>query len=476
MSRHLLILVTLVCATCLVSADDTDSYVAAVFEYSPIFSTEKLEREDARKIMFQNLENYQLLLDGVKSQAPQIAIFPEDGLYGDEWPDASRDILFPYTEDIRNAKVGTVACQEASLDIAPTFQRLSCLALRNNITVVAVMTTTEPCTPNKDGCNEDGRFQYNTQVAFDERGAFLARYHKSHLFFEPGFDQAAPEPVTFTTSFGVTFGMLICFDQLWAEPQRTLFSHGVQNFALSLYWQNFPPFMTATQVQRANSYLRGINLLASNIGLSTGSSGSGIYSNGEVIKSFFNTESTPSGSSMVARIPKKPSPHGARDVTQQSVDVDSCDKPEGPPTIVPLRKNSTSDSLQAVTRCLTCNLKYQLDSPLNETFALVAFAGNLAVLPNAEVCALVKCPDEESSCFALTTPTITASTTFTEVKITGTFSSKGKGQMLALFAEDQAALFDTNEVKIDLAGKMSTQNNFMRKLINFSLLNNLDPK
>lgn len=101
-------------------------------------------------------------------------------------------------------------------------------------------------TPRSDSltpCPPDGRFQYNTDVVFSEDGTvslgdlnrysfywalngsiyyneILAKYHKTHLYFEPAFDAPAqPDPQHFTTSFGVTFGIMICFDIMFPYPQ-----------------------------------------------------------------------------------------------------------------------------------------------------------------------------------------------------------------------------------------------------------------
>jgi predicted amidohydrolase len=39
-------------------------------------------------------------------------------------------------------------------------------------------------------CGSDGRYQFNTQVAFDAKGRLVAKYHKAHLFGGAGvFDQ-----------------------------------------------------------------------------------------------------------------------------------------------------------------------------------------------------------------------------------------------------------------------------------------------
>ena len=66
------------------------------------------------------------------------------------------------------------------------------------------------------GCatSRDGRLQYNTAVAFDTDGSYLAKAHKQNLWGEASyFDEPVDcQQISFTASFGVRFGLceLIC--------------------------------------------------------------------------------------------------------------------------------------------------------------------------------------------------------------------------------------------------------------------------
>lgn len=54
-------------------------------------------------------------------------------------------------------------------------------------------------------------------------GFLVARYHKYNLYFEEAFDvPPRPESVTFDTPFAGRFGLITCFDILFAEPTLTL--------------------------------------------------------------------------------------------------------------------------------------------------------------------------------------------------------------------------------------------------------------
>jgi predicted amidohydrolase len=54
-------------------------------------------------------------------------------------------------------------------------------------------------------------------------GVISAKYHKSHEW--PGLRKAYDEPlspsrVTFKSSFGVEFGLFICFDIMFEDPPK----------------------------------------------------------------------------------------------------------------------------------------------------------------------------------------------------------------------------------------------------------------
>lgn len=51
----------------------------------------------------------------------------------------------------------------------------------------------------------------------------MARYHKYNLYFEEAFDvPPRAETVTFDTPFAGRFGLITCFDILFAKPTLTL--------------------------------------------------------------------------------------------------------------------------------------------------------------------------------------------------------------------------------------------------------------
>jgi predicted amidohydrolase len=74
----------------------------------------------------------------------------------------------------------------------------------------------------------------------------------------------------------VEFGLMICFDIMFEEPQKSLLEKNIQNFAYSSWWVNNingAALITATQSQQSWSRINKVNLLASGIGLNYASSG-----------------------------------------------------------------------------------------------------------------------------------------------------------------------------------------------------------
>jgi predicted amidohydrolase len=119
---------------------------------------------------------------------------------------------------------------------------------------------------------------FNAQVVVDRRGRLVAVYRKSHLYFEPNFDQPlVPDVVWFDTDFGVRFGAIICFDIMFAEPVTSLRRLGISSFVYSTWWVNKAPLINGVQTQAAFARVFNATLLAAGIGVNNQISGSGIY-------------------------------------------------------------------------------------------------------------------------------------------------------------------------------------------------------
>lgn len=292
------------------------SYVAAVVEYAPtlIPNDGHTTREQALAIMNKNLDAYQDFAAQAVSQNAQIVVFPEYGLSGPAFA-RNRDSILPYLEPLPpNPKslAGDVnPCLQPSLfPDSPVLVRASCIAAKTAVTIVLDMGEIQLCNGKIDPlCPSDGRYQFNTLVALSDNGTFLAKYHKTNLYEEPWFDVPVGQPpIWFLSSFGVRFGMMICFDMMWRHPGLDLISepYHIRDFVFSSWWVNFPPALLAAEMQLAWARKNQVNLLTANSGQSWFNSGSGIYANGDVLATTYNNGSSPMSKLMVAKIPRNP--------------------------------------------------------------------------------------------------------------------------------------------------------------------------
>eukprot|EP01132_Coremiostelium_polycephalum_P002228 gene2228-2746_t len=422
-------------------SDSDDYYIGSVVEYSPIpYPFENITSENAIIYMMLNIKNLQSFVEIAASKGAQIVVLPEYGILGDHFFTRDEALLFleQIPEPSKKPKTQIVPCGNYLFNDRPILQSLSCMALLNNIHVVANMGDVVPCNRTVPGCPGDQRFHYNTEIAFSNTGAILARYHKTHLYEEPLFDQPlVHETVTFKSNFGVTFGMMICFDILHAQPQTDLLEKaGIQHLVYSSFWVNMQ-FAYARSVQQSWSYTAGANILASNIGISGGSSGSGIYSNGEILASVINPTTEPNSQIAIAKIPKDP----LKDNTQQhrrrrpmihnnttliptDTTIPSTNKtsvknripfqkqqlveqlqseiqsgaPEINATITPFYTQPYSiQTVVAENNGLTCKFTYQINdvSQGQQLYILTSYKGIARDFFNAQVCFVSICPDNQ---------------------------------------------------------------------------------
>jgi pantetheine hydrolase len=164
--------------------------------------------------MQSNLDHYENFTAEAAEQGAQVVVFPEDGLYGAFF--LNRSMILPYLEEIPEPSSQSLCTKQWIR--SPALHRLSCLSQRYNVLLVADMGEIVYCSGAR--CPRDGHFNYNTQVAFD-RGALVAKYHKSHLYKEPQWNpQKPPTPAVYHSKrLNVTFGFLICFDIMFLGSQ-----------------------------------------------------------------------------------------------------------------------------------------------------------------------------------------------------------------------------------------------------------------
>eukprot|EP01105_Mastigella_eilhardi_P025572 TRINITY_DN69_c0_g2_i1.p1 TRINITY_DN69_c0_g2~~TRINITY_DN69_c0_g2_i1.p1 ORF type:complete len:417 (-),score=58.87 TRINITY_DN69_c0_g2_i1:268-1353(-) len=187
-----------------------------------------------------NLDAYEAAMADAFSQGVQLIVFPEYGLTGAAFN--SRDEILPYLEEIP-ATGGYISL----LNESAALQRASALAAQYQMYMVLDLGEIEYCTAQTENCPDDGRFQYNTAVVFDNAGKLVTKYRKTHLYYEDYFNPGPGMPVFFEFR-NTRIGLLICFDLQFRKPQYDLYAAGVNVLAFPTWWENSKPF-TAPQAQ-----------------------------------------------------------------------------------------------------------------------------------------------------------------------------------------------------------------------------------
>lgn len=400
------------------------SYVAAVYEHNVILNPAPhvpLSRIQALQHLQKNLDIYEEQAAQAARQGVQILVFPEDGLQGFNY---SRTSISGYLETIPDPQQESWnPCTDPQRhNGTEVLQRLSCMARRHRLYLVANMAGRQPCSLSTDPahCPSDGHWQFNTNVAFSSDGLLVARYHKYNLYFEEAFDvPPRAETVTFDTPFAGRFGLITCFDILFAKPTITLVEKGVRQLIYPTAWMNQLPLLDCIQFQRAFSLGANVTLLAANIrndGLIM--TGSGIYTPHSATYHHALLGVEPQeGRLLVARVPvwdphwvgvapppPPPPAAAAPGFCHKEAPCDEAPPPEAPPTFVSSMMydpftfallDGARGHLEVCHGTFCCRLQYRRfpTGGAAELYALGAFAGTHTVNGRyaLQVCALVRC-------------------------------------------------------------------------------------
>ncbi|KAM8967087.1 biotinidase [Pelodytes ibericus] len=297
-----------------------DYYMAAVYEHHVILnpnSTALCDRSSALEMMSKNLDIYEEQMKIAAKKGAQIIVFPEDGIHGFNY---TRESIYPYLDFVPPSHLlPWNPCLEPQrfLD-TEVLQRLSCMAAEGKMFLVANLGTKTPCEPGTAQCPSDGRFQFNTNVVFNDNGSLVATYFKHNLYFEFGFD-TPPEVqhVVFDTPFASKFGLFTCFDILFNEPAVSLIRrHKVKHVLYPTAWMNQLPLLSAILIQRGFATAFNVNFLAANIHhTSLGMTGSGIFS--PLMSSYHYDMTNENGMLILAKVPVDPSEHMPEDHDEQ---------------------------------------------------------------------------------------------------------------------------------------------------------------
>lgn len=410
---------------------ETDYYMAAVYEHQSILSPNPLaltSRKQALELMNQNLGIYEQQVMAAAQKGVQIIVFPEDGIHGFNF---TRTSIYPFLDFMPSPQlVRWNPCLEPHrFNDTEVLQRLSCMAIKGDMFLVANLGTKQPCHSSDLRCPSDGRYQFNTNVVFSNNGTLVDCYRKHNLYFEAAFDTPLQvDHTVFDTPFAGKFGVFTCFDVLFFDPAvRLLKDSEVKHVAFPAAWMNQLPLLAAIQIQSAFAMAFGVNFLAANIHHpSLGMTGSGIYS---PLRSVWHHDMENfTGHLIIAQVAKHPpSLVGAGNSTDkmdpshskflkilagdpycekdsQEVHCDGATKwnMNAAPTfysemmydnftLVPVWEKE--GYLRVCANGLCCYLLYQRPTLSNELYALGVFDGLHTVHGTyyVQVCALVKC-------------------------------------------------------------------------------------
>ncbi|XP_066263395.1 pantetheinase-like [Branchiostoma lanceolatum] len=437
------------------------SYVAAVYEHETYLlqgTHRVLNRSSALELMKKNLQVFEDQARAASKQGAQIIVFPEDGIYGMAY---TRHSIFPFLEDIPDPSVESWnPClhpdQHSNTEV---LHILSCIARNNSIVVVANIGDKQNCSTKEDpNCPNDGHYQFNTDVAFDDDGKFLAKYHKYNLFYENQFDSPPKcEHVKFTV-FSVTFGMFTCFDILFKDPSVEVVEKlGVKNVVFPTAWGNALPLRHAIQYHQAWAMGENVNLLSANQHLTFfDMTGSGIYSGQSGALVYYHDSDWLSGGKLlIATVPTDPACFSDENFCNKITENEKKDYPKQDrnhnaiPKLSGEDRSSRSTNLIAGTfqskleedmytfspledgtghvevcdNALCCQLDYTMSLKEGELYAFGAFDGLHTFQGQyyLQVCVLLKCQsNSHSSCG---TGITSASTSFSFLHMSGNFST-----------------------------------------------------
>lgn len=253
-----------------------------------------------------NLQLYENLTILAKQNDVQVLVFPEFGLTPVKAND--RDDLYPFLEvipDVTSEKISPCLNPEEFAD-RPILLRMSCAARNNKILILINIIDKQSCSLSSDSsCPSDGHYQYNTDVLFDENGYIVAKYHKSHEWppFKVAYDEPVqPSQISYKSSFGVEFGLFICFDIMFEDPPKVLRQNGISHFLYAVAQGDAGLKALIAPWSENNSAV----VLASNLGAGMKGDCSGILYNGELLPSkkyYLPTKGFQAENVLVATVP-----------------------------------------------------------------------------------------------------------------------------------------------------------------------------
>jgi len=231
---------------------------------------------------------------------------------------------------------------------------------------------------------------------------------------------------------------------------------GIEHITYSSWWDNFPPMMTASEMQQAFSREHGINMLAANTGAKLHNRGFGIYSSGIALETEFNTSPEPQSKMLISSVPRHPKKlhptNPAEAVTQQLKASSPKDSPKYNISVFPAITGSRGSKVLTAGD-LACSYSWDIRSGRAEVelYWLFAYNGFFPLLNiTTQICGLLRCANKTSCQMT----NIGAKTVFESFSVAGTFSPAATPY--ALLGANQGQLIDSSQVVISGPSMRST--------------------
>jgi predicted amidohydrolase len=397
----------------------------------------------------------------------RVAVLPEYGLTGPDFPTRASAKPFLLTVPAPGSTVGPCVANDSGEGVIRT---ASCWARQHRVDLVINVPEASSCTSRELGCPADGWWHFNTMVVFSgASGAVIGRYRKVRLYFEPAFDEPRqPQSLAFNSSFGVAFGMMTCFDIMFASPMvGALGRSGIRDVVYGSWWVNKPPYLTATQVQSGWAWREQVNLIAAGSGESGWfSSGSGVFpfaTSGQLSNASYRTDSISPATMVLTRLGLQSSPRQGPLPVYPGAEPQSTNETR-PWELAVQPWAASSSSTVARTTGVHCTVATPSGEG-NQSYAVMAAQGWYNNLFPTLMCGVCPCPSGQgASCFE-ELGTLTGHWRVAELQLNMTVCNSTSGfdpnahwLVFANLAGDQASSLVESWADVSLAWVPTVQN------------------
>jgi len=297
-----------------------------------VLEHEVRQRQDGASTMAANLEVFEKKAEESSRKGVQLLVTPEYGLTG--FPGSVRSQWWDYAIDIPDLPpdVRPVPCMEA-MKFPAIVKKLSCIARKYRLVFVVGLIDLKRCSLEPyPGCehSRDGSLLFNTALALDADGAYIAKYHKANLWGEHAADAGSScvLPEFFSKELNMSFGVFVCADLINAWPALELVDKGIQHFVMPLSWSNEMFQMQPLPWIQAWSKLMNVTIAAANSRSPT-SSGSGIFSSGVPLAVVYDLSTRQADELAVANTPGSLPGPGLKAVCPTDLSRTAALKPHG---------------------------------------------------------------------------------------------------------------------------------------------------